>query len=74
MPNPHHNDARKSHGDKLNKLAGRRGEYPPDRAARIGLAGKSQSAQGDAAKEPEEHWIAAPARQVSDKGRVKGDD
>ena len=72
MANPHHSDARKAHGDKLNKLAGQRGEYPPDRAARIAGQGKSQSAQGDAAKEPEEQFVGAPARQVSDKGRVKG--
>lgn len=74
MANPHKSDARKSHGDKLRELTGKRGEYPPDRAARIALAGTSPSAQGDAAKEPEEHFVGAPARQVSDKGRVKGED
>jgi len=72
MANPHQSDARKSHGDKLNSVTGQRGEYPPDRAARIAQAGKSASAQGDAAQEPEETFVAAPARQVSDKGRVKG--
>jgi hypothetical protein len=74
MANPHQSEARKAHGDKLNKLIGKRGEYPPDRAARIALAGTSASAQGDAAKQPEEHFVGAPARQVSDKGRVKGED
>lgn len=71
MANPHEDDARKTHGDKLSKLVGKRGEYPPDRAARIALAGTSPSAQGDAAKEPEETFTAAPARQVSDKGNVR---
>jgi len=72
MANPHKGAARKSHGDKLSKLAGRRGEYPPDRAARIAGAGRSGSAQGDAARPPKETFIGAPARQVSDAGKVRG--
>lgn len=71
MANSMHGKARKSHGDKL-KSMGQSGEYPPDRAARIANAGKSASAQGDAAKAPQETFVAAPARQVSDAGRVKG--
>lgn len=74
MANPHNAAARKSRGDKLNSLTGKRGEYPPDRAARIARAGTSQSAQGDAAKAPQETFVAAPARQISDAGNVKGDD
>lgn len=73
MAHSMHGSARKSHGDKL-KSMGQTGEYPPDRAARIAGAGKSASAQGDAAKAPVETFVAAPARQVSDKGRAKGDD
>lgn len=71
MANPHEKGARKSHGDKLSELTGKRGEYPPDRAARIATAGKNANAQGDAAKEPTETFIEAPARQISDLGRVK---
>lgn len=71
MANSFHGKARKAQSDKLNRY-GVSGEYPPDRASRIAQQGKSQSAQGDAAKEPQENWTAAPARQVSDKGGVKG--
>lgn len=73
MAHPHHDDARKSHGDRLQNMTGIRGEYPPDRAARIaGTPITNSNAQGDAARAPEENWVAAPARQVSDQGRVKG--
>lgn len=32
MPNPFNDSAHKGHGDKLEKMVGKRGEYPPDRA------------------------------------------
>ena len=74
MAHPHHDDARKSYGDKLSGFVGTRGEYPPDRAARIaGVKLTNASARGDAARAPEENWTDAPPRQVSDYGRVKGD-
>ncbi len=69
---PHHAAAKESRGDKLNRMVGERGEYPPDKAARICGTPKSASAQGDAAKTPAENFIAAPARQVGDQGSVKG--
>jgi hypothetical protein len=70
MPHPMYDAAKQAHSDKLDVLGGK-GEYPPEKAAR--LAGKSNSAnaQGDAAREPEENWTAAPARQVSDHGRIR---
>lgn len=73
MAHSMHAEAKQSHGDKLTRMTGQRGEYPPDRAARICGTPKSASAQGDAARAPEENFIAAPARQVGDQGRVKGD-
>lgn len=74
MTHPHHDDARKSHGDRLEELTGKRGEYPPDRAARIlGEPMTSANATGDAARMPEEAWTKAPARQVSNRGNIKGD-
>jgi hypothetical protein len=74
MPHIHHSDAKKSMGDKLQALTGKRGEYPPDRAARIcGTPITNASAQGDAARAPQENFVAAPARQVGDQGSVKGD-
>lgn len=72
MPHEHHKDAKRTRGDKLDRMAGQRGEYPPDRAERIARQGVSGSAQGDAAKPPKETFIGAPARQVSDAGSVKG--
>jgi len=71
MANPHQKDARKSHGDKLAKLAGKRGEYPPDRAERIAHQGKSQPHRGDAAAPPEEVFTGAPSRQISNTGKVR---
>lgn len=65
-------DARKSHGDKLDRMIGQRGEYPPDRASRITGIAVSANAQGDAAREQEETFIAAPPRQVSNHGNIKG--
>ena len=51
---------------------GTRGEYPPDKAARIaGTKLDGPNSRGESAQ-VEEHWIAAPPRQVSDFGRVKG--
>lgn len=73
MPHPLENEARRSHGDMLSARTGNRGEYPIDRAARIAGVKVSASAQGDAAQMPEEVFTAAPARQVSNYGNVKGD-
>jgi hypothetical protein len=71
MPHEHHADARKSQGDKLEKMAGHRGEYPCDRAARIAgvVAG---GGQGDSVRPEPETFVAAPARQVSNYGNKKG--
>ena len=72
MPNPHLDDARKFHGDKLDTMVGHRGEHPSDRAARIaGAQQTNANAQGDAARAPEEVFTAAPPRQVSNYGTVK---
>ncbi len=71
MPHLHLGDARRSFGDKLDDMTGKRGEHPVDRASRIAGVKVEASAQGDAAQEPEENFIAAPARQVSDKGNVR---
>jgi hypothetical protein len=73
MAHPNHADAKKYQGDKLDKMVGHRGEYAPDRAARIcGAQQTTASAQGDAARAPEEVFTAAPARQISNYGTVKG--
>lgn len=70
MPHPMDKQARKAHGDKLNKVAGKSAEYPAARAARIAAV---PNKQGDAARMNEEIWAPAAARQVSNYGRVKGD-
>ena len=67
---PLHDQARKGHGDKLSELTGERGEYPPDRAARI-VGTAPAGAQGDSAQPPKEEFIGAPARQVSNTGSVR---
>lgn len=72
MPNPHHGEAKRSRGDKLDRLTGKHGEYPPDRAARIAGVGAGQSAQGDSTKPSEEHFLGAPPRQISNYGKIKG--
>ena len=72
MPHLHLDDAKKAHGDKLDAMVGHRGEHPSDRAARIaGAKETNANAQGDAARSPEEVFIGAPARQVSNYGKVK---
>lgn len=71
MAHPHQDDARKFHGNKLQKLTGERGEYPPDRASRIAGTPNSASAQGDAARAPEEEWAGTKSRQVSNLGNVR---
>jgi hypothetical protein len=70
MPHPMEDEARKARSDKLNVLGGK-GEYPPEKAARLAGKPNSANAQGDAAREPEEDWTASPARQVSDHGRIR---
>jgi len=69
MAHLHHGDARKSHGDKLTKMTGQRGEYPPDRAARI-VGSATGGGQGDSTKIMDEAFTNAPARQVSNTGKV----
>lgn len=72
MAHSMHDQARAYRGDKLSAMTGHRGEYPPDRAARIcGAEQTNASAQGDAARAPEEVFVAAPPRQVSNYGIVK---
>lgn len=70
MANPHEKDARRSMGDKLSALAGSRGEYPNDRASRIAGVKVNAAAQGDSGG-VEEAWVAAPARQISNYGKVR---
>jgi hypothetical protein len=71
MPNEHHKDARRTMGDKLERMVGKRGEYPPDRAVRI--AGPVQTGgQGDACQWTPEQFNGAPNRQISNYGRIKG--
>lgn len=70
MPNPHDKDVRRSFGDKLDNMTGKRGEHPNDRAARIAGTKVSVAAQGDSGQ-PEEVWTSAPARQVSNLGNVR---
>lgn len=71
MPNPHDKDVRRSFGDKLDNITGQRGEHPNDRASRIAGVKVTAAAQGDAAQQPEEVFIAAPARQISNYGTVR---
>jgi hypothetical protein len=70
MAHPYDDDARKSHGRRLNERTGKRGEYPPDRAERIAAAPGAKG-QGDSAQPPQEQFIGAPARQVSNTGKVR---
>jgi hypothetical protein len=72
MPHLHLDDVKKFNGDKLDRMVGHRGEHATDKAAR--LAGNPQTnanAQGDAARAPEEVFIGAPTRQVSNYGKVR---
>jgi len=72
MPNLFHDEARKSRGDKLSKMVGERGEYPPDRAARL-VGPTATGGQGDSALAAmDEAYAPAAARQVSNTGKVKG--
>lgn len=71
MPHPNEKDMRRSFGDKLDSMVGERGEHPVDRASRIAGVKVSAAAQGDAAQGPEEQWTGAPARQVSNLGKVR---
>ena len=71
MAHEHDKDVRRSFGDKLDAMTGSRGEHPMDRASRIAGVKVSASAQGDAASPEEEQWTAAPARQVSNTGKVR---
>lgn len=65
MPNPFNDEARKGHGYKLEKMVGKRGEYPPDRAERI-----AQPAKAGPYSNPED-FTGAPARQVGNHGTVR---
>lgn len=71
MPHPNEKDDRRSFGDKLDDMTGKRGEHPIDRASRIAGVKVTASAQGDAAQQPEEVFTAAPARQISNYGTVR---
>lgn len=71
MPHLHDTDVRRSFGDKLDNMVGHRGEHPIDRAARIAGVKANANAQGDAASAPEEKFIGAPARQISNYGKVR---
>jgi hypothetical protein len=66
----HHDDARRTRGDKLSKMTGSRGEYPPDRAAR--LAGPATGGgQGDSTKIMDADCSApAAARQIDMTGKI----
>jgi len=73
MPHLHLAQAKKSWSDKLDRITGERGTHPVDRAAQ--MAGEPQTnanAQGDSARSPEEVFTAAPARQISNYGKIKG--
>jgi len=70
MPNEFDATAARSQGDKLNRMVGKRGEYPGERAARIAGVKRGTNAQGDSG-DAEEVFIGAPARQVSNYGKVR---
>lgn len=71
MAHEHRDAVIRSHGDKLGSIVGERGEHPMDRAERITGIKVSASAQGDSAQPPEECFTAAPARQISNLGKVR---
>jgi hypothetical protein len=71
MAHHHRDDARRSFGDKLNNIVGDRGEHPEDRASRIAGVKATPGARGDSGA-AEEEFTAAPPRQVSNYGTVKG--
>ena len=71
MAHYHDKDVRRSFGDKLDNMTGRRGEHPTDRAARIAGAKPSASAQGDAASAPSQEARAHDrATQIPTPGMV----
>lgn len=68
-----HGQAKSSRGDKLSRMTGERGEYPPDKASR--LVGTHTGGQGDSSLDAMDKGFApAAARQVSNTGEVKGED
>ena len=71
MAHEHEKDVRRLFGDKLDNMVGARGEHPMDRASRIAGVKVSAAAQGDAAAPEEEQFTAAPARQISNTGKVR---
>lgn len=74
MPNPMLDEAIKSRADKLSELTGSRGEHPTEKATRIATNIDRPSDESEARGVPhvaEEHFIGAPARQVSDMGKVR---
>jgi len=81
MAHPNQGDARKDFHSKLERMVGKPGEYPPDRAERIahqqskmtvpGIADYKRTELGDAAKEPAEVFVGSPARQVSNYGKIR---
>jgi hypothetical protein len=71
MPNEFRSEAKASLAAKMDRMVGRHGEYPPDRAARINGPNPG-GGQGDAAAEPAEVFTPSPARQVSNYGNIRG--
>lgn len=71
MSHEFRSEAKTSLGDKLGKMVGKRGEYPPDRAARI-VGPNPGGGQGDSVKPTDEIYAGAPARQVSNYGKIRG--
>lgn len=72
MPHEHLDDYKRAHSTKqqIMGLAGK-AEFPPDKANRIAAIPGGHT-QGNAAADPEEVFVAAPARQVSNYGNIKG--
>ena len=74
MPHAHDDDARRTFGDKLDKMVpGHSGEHPIDRAARIAGVKVSASAQGDGAQAPEEVFVGVVRSKHDDRGRFDHD-
>lgn len=74
MSNSFSPEAKATQAAKMDRMVGRHGEYPPDRAERIAAEGPNiYGGKGDASKPPDEVFTPSPARQVSNYGKIKGD-
>lgn len=74
MPNPNQSEANRDFHSKMDAITGKRGEAATDRAERIaGIKVNAAAAEKAMMAQIDEQWTAAPARQISNLGNIKGD-